>query len=127
MRYLKLTTLILLAGSFNLKSTAQSLPVGTSGLEDYYRRSQLLGELDSSVSFMVRPVIPKTAFGRKDVFYHDDETRYNLLDADHSWGLDSGKFKAMLLPLSMQNQINSHHPYGWNDGAMIPAKGLQRF
>jgi len=125
MRYLKLTTLILLAGSFNFKSTAQSLPLGTPGVEDYYRRSQLLGQLDSSVSFMVRPVMPKSAFGKKDVFYLEDETRYNLLDADHSWGLDSGKFKAMLLPLSIQNQVNTHHPYGWNDGVMIPAKGLQ--
>ena len=125
MRYLKLTALILLAGSFNFTSTAQSLPVGTPGVEDYYRRSQLLGQLDSSVSFTVRPVMPKVVFGKKDVFYLEDETRYNLLDADHSWGLDSGKFKAMLLPLSIQNQVNTHHPYGWNDGAMIPAKGFQ--
>src|SRR5690606_27968188 len=30
-----------------------------------------------------------------------------------------------ILPLSWKHQVNSHHPYGWNDGAMIPAKGYQ--
>jgi Capsule assembly protein Wzi len=29
------------------------------------------------------------------------------------------------LPISFINQYNSHHPYGYNDGAMIPANGYQ--
>lgn len=36
---------------------------------------------------------------------------------------DKGKVK--ILPFSMLHQYNSHHPYGWNDGLMIPAKGYQ--
>ena len=30
-----------------------------------------------------------------------------------------------ILPLIWRNQFNSHHPYGWNDGSMIPSAGYQ--
>jgi len=30
-----------------------------------------------------------------------------------------------LLPISIKQQFNSHHPEGFNDGAMIPARGYQ--
>ena len=104
----------------------QSLPVGSQALEDYYRRAQLAGKLDSTVSFTIRPLIPSAAFKIKDFAYPDSlEQRYNLLDADHSGFSKNGKLKWQLLPMSIQLQTNSHHPYGWNDGAMIPAKGLQ--
>jgi hypothetical protein len=105
---------------------AQSLPVGSIGLEDHYRRAQLLGLLDSNVSFTIRPLIPIKSFKVKDTFYPDSlETRYNLIDANHTWESRDRKLKGQILPLSFQAQVNSHHPYGWNDGAMIPAKGLQ--
>lgn len=105
---------------------AQSLPVGSQGLEDYYRRAQLSGKLDSTVSFTIRPLIPSASFRTKDFAYPDSlEQRYNLLDADYSGISKNGKFKWQLLPMSIQLQTNSHHPYGWNDGAMISAKGLQ--
>ncbi|RYG04703.1 MAG: hypothetical protein EOO07_30700, partial [Chitinophagaceae bacterium] len=74
----------------------------------------------------MRPIFPKNAFGTKDFAYPDStETRYNLLDADHEDMSKDGKFKWQLLPMGLLLQNNSHHPYGWNDGAMIPAKGLQ--
>ncbi|WP_316737860.1 capsule assembly Wzi family protein [Pedobacter aquatilis] len=111
---------------FTANSFGQSLPVGSAALEDYYRRAQLAGKLDSTVSFTVRPIIPKSAFGIKDMDYPDStETRYNLFDAERSGLSKYGKFKWQLLPLGLLLQSNSHHPYGWNDGAMIPAKGLQ--
>ncbi|MFC3561645.1 capsule assembly Wzi family protein [Pedobacter jamesrossensis] len=111
---------------FKISVQAQSLPVGSIGLEDYYRRAQLSGRLDSSVSFTIRPLVPTLAFSLKDSFYPDSlESRYNLLDADHSWKSKDGKFRGQLLPMSFQTQVNSHHPYGWNDGAMLPAKGFQ--
>jgi hypothetical protein len=108
------------------KLSAQSLPVGTSALEDYYRRTQLLGQADSSVSFMIRPIFPKLSFKAKEVFYQDStEKRYNLINTPSVYRSRNGKLSVSLLPLNMQTQINSHHPYGWNDGAMIPAKGFQ--
>lgn len=106
---------------------AQSLPVGTAALEDYYRRAQLLGIADSSVSFMIRPIYPKLNFKSKDVYYPDsNEHRYDIIRLNGStYKSKNGKLRVSLLPLGFQSQMNSHHPYGWNDGAMIPAKGLQ--
>lgn len=103
---------------------AQTIPVGAKALEDYYRREQLRGNVDSSVSFTVRPIVPGLSFKKRDGFYPDStEVRYNLVETESEW--TDGKFRAKLLPISFQTQFNSHHPYGWNDGAMIPAKGLQ--
>lgn len=105
---------------------AQSLPVASSFLENYYRRQQLLGEVDSSVSFSIRPLFPATAFGVKDVYTPKEPLGI------HSYAKKSGKLNIinhkgefLILPFSWQQQFNSHHPYGWNDGAMIPARGYQ--
>ncbi|WP_214228862.1 capsule assembly Wzi family protein [Pedobacter sp. B4-66] len=123
MRWLKFT----LVASLTLVTTsicAQTIPVGAKALEDYYRREQLKGNVDSSVSFTVRPIVPRLSFKKQDGFYPDSsEVRYNLLETESEW--TDGKFRAKLLPVTFQTQFNSHHPYGWNDGAMIPAKGLQ--
>ena len=113
--------LLLYAGIVN----AQTVPVGTVSVEDYYRRAQLLGHLDSTISFTVRPLHP-TSFGKADVFYPDVmEQKYNLLETDSRFISKDGRLEVSYLPLRLQTQFNSHHPYGWNDGAMIPAKGLQ--
>lgn len=112
--------------SFQYTLVAQTIPVGAVALDDYYRRAQLLGEADSSVSLMVRPIFPKLSFKAKDVFYQDStERRYNLMNTSSVYRSKNGKLEVSLLPLSIQTQFNTDHPYGWNDGAMIPAKGLQ--
>jgi hypothetical protein len=36
-----------------------------------------------------------------------------------------GKTSLSVLPFSLVQQFNTHHPYGWNDGPMISAKGYQ--
>jgi hypothetical protein len=86
--------------------TGQSIPVGTPILEDYYRRSQLLGKLDSTVSFTVRPLY--TGVTNNPVC--ESREKKNV-------------FK--ILPLTQQQQYNTHHPYSLNDGPMIPARGYQ--
>lgn len=101
---------------------AQTLPVGSVANEDYYRRFQLLGKSDSNVSFMVRPVFPQIL---ADGLYADPNDQIKDKTSSQLFGTQNGKASIILLPVSMQNQTNSHHPYGWNDGAMIPAKGLQ--
>jgi hypothetical protein len=107
------------------KVNAQSLPVGTPVLDDYYRRMQLLGKVDSNLSFTVRPIFPGNPSVIHDV-YDPDST----LKQDHwvqagpvSFAKGLGAFQ--ILPLTWQQQFNSDHPYGWNDEAMIPAKGYQ--
>jgi len=111
---------------FQLASYSQSLPVGTAAIEDYYRRAQLTGNTDTNVSFTIRPLFPNQITKDADAFYPDiTEEKANLLNVDRTFQNANGTLKGSFLPMTFQSQFNSHHPYGWNDGAMIPAKGLQ--
>lgn len=112
--------------SIKIEVKAQSVPVGTTGIEDYYRRQQLLGKLDSSVSFSIRPLFPSSIFKTKNVF--DPDSTLNIDGYFKSSGparFAKGLGEFQILPFSWQQQYNSDHPYGWNDGAMIPARGYQ--
>lgn len=108
------------------EADSQSLPVGTHVLEDYYRRQQLLGKLDSSVSFSIRPLFPSESFKVKNVFDPDstlENSNYFSSSGVRTFAKGSGKF--LILPLTWNQQYNSHHPYGWNDGALVPARGYE--
>lgn len=126
MKYLRQvlsSCLFVIAGSL-LK--AQSLPVGTAGLEDFYRRSQLNGAGDSSVSHTIRPLYHGSLSETENLYFPDSANRIDMLRTGYTrWISEDGKFKASVLPFNFQLRFNSHHPYGWNDGAMIPAKGIQ--
>ena len=106
-----------------LFTSAQSLPVGTPVFEEAWRQRQLKGETDSNVSFMVRPLQGRSLagaegpFGRTAVF---PETK-----TDNTTAKEQPKVYAKPLPLTIKQQYNAHHPYGWNDGSLIPAKGYQ--
>jgi hypothetical protein len=84
------------------------------------RSSQLRGKLDSSISFTVRPVNPVSS----------PTNIYSVIDSN---GVAyqkpiyfAGKYgRSGFLPFTIIQQFNTHHPYGWNDGAMIAAKGYQ--
>lgn len=107
-------------------STAQSLPVGTAGLEDYYRRKQLLGQIDSSVSFSVRPLFPAIAFKISNVFDPDSTLhKESYFKSSGPLKFAKGRGEFQLLPFSWQQQYDLNSPYSWNDGAMIPARGYQ--
>jgi hypothetical protein len=108
------------------QTLAQSLPVGTPMIEDAYRNAQLLGKIDSSVSFTVRPISPVYATKNKSVFdpsyLLNSEGSYKQAGRLEGW---NGKFLLQLLPITLRQQYNTDHPAGFNDGAMIPAKGYQ--
>ncbi|GGI28237.1 capsule assembly Wzi family protein [Pedobacter mendelii] len=106
---------------FSKSSFAQTLPVGLlENVEDAYRRQQLLGKDSSNSSYMIRPM-----------FMSDK----NNLQLDSAFSVNS--FRKLLysnpklkteiyaLPVVWQQQFNSHHPYGMNDGSMVQAKGYQ--
>jgi hypothetical protein len=101
------------------KVRAQSLSVGTPVLEDYYRRAQLLGGVDSVLSFAVRPLLSNIELKTKNIFDPDSTLKGGVF----LFGGKHGVFK--ILPITWLQQFNSDHPYGWNDGAMIPARGYQ--
>ncbi|MES2417285.1 MAG: capsule assembly Wzi family protein [Bacteroidota bacterium] len=88
---------------------AQTMPVGLlDRTDDIYRRQQLLGIDSLKSSFMIRPL-----------FYS------SIPESKLLWKNDGLKASLSALPIVWQQQYNSHHPYGTNDGAMISAKGYQ--
>ncbi|MGF7079878.1 capsule assembly Wzi family protein [Mucilaginibacter sp. UYCu711] len=121
MRLVKLIVVFIFLAKLDV--VAQSLPVGTP-LEDYYRRTQLMGAIDTNVSFTLRPINPY--YINKGIQpFNPDSSKYNEIHAENSWISKKGKMRVNLLPLNFQTQVNTDHPYGWNDGAMVPSKGLQ--
>ena len=108
-------------------SNCQSIPIGSPMLEDAYRRNQLLGKLDSSVSFCSRPIFPSEAFKVENVFDPENDLQKNSWIKRNyvSLNFDHNKGHIELLPFTWTNQYNSNYPYGWNDGSMIPARGYQ--
>lgn len=113
------TILLVVTGS---SCFAQTLPVGTPLLEETWRRMQIVGERDINTSFTIRPVYADTQA--------DYDSMYNLQSLlaekkSSSLSYAKGKGIARLLPISLKQQYNTHHPYGWNDGSMIQARGYQ--
>jgi hypothetical protein len=82
------------------QSIAQQAIIG-SWEEDSLRIAQLAGQFDPAVSFAVRPL--------------------ELQPVKISWK----KPIVRVLPFTVISQFNSSRPFGWNDGSMIPASGLQ--
>lgn len=108
------------------QSNAQSLPVGTPVLEDALRRAQLLGQIDSSISFTSRPLFPTASMKLTNTFSpYDtlDEERWTKSDVVFRFAKNKGILQ--LLPFNWKQQFNTHHPYSLNDGGMIPARGYQ--
>jgi hypothetical protein len=109
-----------------VKLSAQSLPVGTPVFEEAYRNAQLLGQIDSTVSFTIRPLFP-TALSQHNKSFDPDsilkKNRWSKFDGELIFGKNKGLIK--LLPVTWIQQYNSDHPEGFNDGAMIPARGYQ--
>lgn len=101
---------------------AQTLPIGSS-TDEAARSFQLMGRVDSSISFAARPLNSSSII--------DLAGTYSLIDSSSPnkyakpvrfagrWG------RLTLLPLTITQQFTTHHPYGWNDGSMIAAKGYQ--
>lgn len=110
--------IILLGASISLK--AQVLPVGTPVLDDYYRRQQLLGNVDSTISFSIRP-LNNLGLQRRNIYNPD-----SLITIDRSFiHTNIADLDLQLLPISWIQQVNTKYPYGYNDGGMIPTRGYQ--
>lgn len=117
--------LVLIFVLSGMSSRAQTISVGMPIFEDYYRRAQLLGNFDENISFTVRPLFSSSSFS-KNIFDPEGALSLNRNSGfDGLWDFGKGKGVLKLLPVSILNQYNSHHPEGINDGAMIPARGFQ--
>ena len=93
-------------------------PGGAHGLSDFYRRQELITGQTPSTSIL------------QQQFSHQLSLLDSLLPFPDSLrifkqGNASKKIRLQLLPASVTIAYNSHHPFGWNDGSMIPANGAQ--
>jgi len=121
---MKPTIGILLFCIFFLKIEAisQTVPVGLTSLDESLRNLQLEGKLDPSYSLSSRPFFTNKVLTTDSLYKLIDSKHPIKTYRTHFYG-NKGFFE--LLPLSFENQYNSHHPYGWNNAPMIDAKGYQ--
>jgi len=120
-RRLLLIAIFLMATNISL--FGQTLPVGLlDNIEDTYRRQQLLGRDSSKSSYMIRPMY----MSPDKNFDLNEDGKYRVNDFMKLIYTDPGtKLKVYALPVVWQNQVNTHHPYGINDGSMVQARGYQ--
>lgn len=69
--------------------------------QNYLRNNQLLGQVDSNLSFSSQTNFTIPSFNNRD------------------------KSTLIFLPFILTQQFNSGKPYGWNDGPMMQVKGYQ--
>lgn len=122
-KYLTLL-MIFLSLQTSLQVSAQTLPVGLlDNIEDAYRRSQLLSLDTSKSSYLIRPL--HLSMNNAQVIQSGDQ-ELSLSDfRKELYRSSNQKLAVYALPVVWQQQYNSHHPYGMNDGSMIQAAGLQ--
>ncbi len=100
----------------------QTITIG-SPIDQSLRYLQLAGKIDPNISFTARPF-----FTNKKI---TTDSIYRLVDNSVSIhyksriSFNNDRVVIETLPVRWIQQYNSHHPYGWNDGSMIAAKGYQ--
>ncbi len=111
------------------KMSAQTIPVGFANLEDVYRQNQMLSDSSlGKLSYTIRPIYPTKDFRVRSGYFIDSlQNSFNLLKIPSSYQSKNDLIHLRLLPIQFQTRFNSDHPYGWNDGPMIPASGLQSY
>ncbi len=95
-----------------------STPGGAHGLSDYYRRQELITGQTSPTSLLQQQFTHQLSL-LDSLFPFPDSLRL------FKKPVAARKVSLQLLPASVTIAYNSHHPFGWNDAAMIPANGLQ--
>src|SRR5690606_34287792 len=97
----------------SVQVVAQSLPAGSPVLEEALRRKQLLGELDSSISFNLRPL--RLNFLMREAVYEEE---YDFFKEGYLLGAidrQTPEVAFSILPIQNTIQFNSGRPYGWGN------------
>ena len=108
-----------------LVSNAQTITVTPFSFDQDLRVLQLEGKLPMDQSLNLRPI----SFSKK----FTPDSLYKLIGGD---GVDNfqetkidfwkGRGKLALLTVTSITKYTSHHPFGWSDGALMPANGFQQ-
>jgi len=112
--YTKSVSLFLTTVCISIQAYSQSLPVGTMAIEDWYRKAQLLGKIDSNISFTIRPLTAQAL--KRNHLYNPTDTGFSSEKTTFQW-----------MPAVVGFQYNSTFPTGRNDGPIIPAVGPQTY
>lgn len=109
---------------------SQTVTLGLPHYDQVMRRAQLLGQVDTNISFCLNPVDLRRAAGHPRLYGLDSvlfptEGFATPLMEPQPFG-KRGRGEWHLLPLVGRMRYSGHHPYGWQDGPMIPAKGWQQ-
>jgi hypothetical protein len=119
MKYKGLLLLILVV--LALEGMAQQVPVSFPVLRDYLRRQQVLGTIDSKHSFHYLPIQMPQVMGKgADPFLRD-----SLQFQREPISREKHQVRFSVLPVQLTQTYNSALRYGWGDGAMVPARGIQ--
>lgn len=113
-------TFLALALSISTTGHGQAINVNISSLDSYFRRAQLSGEIDSAISFTIRPlnlnIIDSSGKSLADFLIRTTNTVYSTSEQ---------KFKFNILPVFWQQQYIGSPLQTRNDGPMIQTKGYQ--
>ena len=113
-------TLIILLGMVCNQLSAQSASLMADGVSDFIRREQLTGKLDLKNALLLQSYYTNYRALDSLIPARKGNTS-NQLQPD----IKTKKPQFIWLPFSSTIQFNSHHPYGWNDGSMIPSAGVE--
>ena len=101
-------------------SYSQTINLNESFITDYLRTSQLLGELESDISFTIKPLdIGKNGLKINPSVFDSEKYSPTIL----TFFKDKGFIK--ILPVDYNLEFSTHHPYNRNNGSMIPNRGYQ--
>ena len=109
---------------------SQTVTLGLPYYDQVMRRAQLLGQVDTNISFCLNPVDLRRAagharfYGLDSVLFPTEGFATPLMEPQPFGKRGQGEWH--LLPLVGRMRYSGHHPYGWQDGPMIPAKGWQQ-
>ena len=103
----------------SLNSFSQTLNLNNPVFENNLRRAQLNGDIDSTISFTLRP-LEINNYNISNVVFNKDKYSPTIL----SFLNGNGKLK--ILPIDFNINYSSHHPYNRNNGSMITSRGVQQ-
>ena len=102
-------------------ASGQTVSLNLPMYEEALRRGQLLGEVDSTISFMVRPLTVRSDIGY--IVQGKDTLKFSKQIAP----LTRLKIKQPfdILPTRIYGEYNTNHPFGWNNGSLLRSAGAQ--
>jgi len=119
--------ILCLLSLFYKDSLGQTLPLGFFFGDEIPRTAQLLGDIDSNHSLLIRPINAKELFQSrkgKDSVYALGNLNFAYVKHEFRW--QQSKIRLGLLPIAFKTQWNTKLPTSTLDGSMIPSRGLQQ-